>query len=600
MCGIAGVIPLGDTPRPDHDQRLSRALYAMQHRGPDYRHQVAFQGMHLGHVRLSIIDTQAAAHQPMSDPTGRYTLVFNGEIFNFQSLRKSLRQQEFRTSSDTEVLLYHLIENGIEKIHELNGFFSFCFVDQATQSVWIARDRMGEKPLYYTTHQQHFYFASELQPLLAFDIPRTLDRMSTSHYLQHGYYPPDSSAISGVHKLERGHCIAIQSGHITVAAWNQPHKDYDVSAPEVPFRHTFTAAVERRLISDVPVCTLLSGGIDSSLVTALAHRFHSDIPAFTLRFEGAHYLDESAVAQRFTRERGIHHHIVSIDQQQLDTHLQTMLQCMDEPFGDSSALALYSLTQHIGRPYKVALSGDGGDELLGGYRKHLAWMRAQDNTWTNALLRILPLHLLPIQGEGRESAWSDRLRKVKKYAALLHTPAHQRYSALRAFVSEAEMQDLRQLFPASISEVDVHHLNAFLLADQRWVLQGDMLTKTDRCGMWSGMELRSPFMDPEVVGYCNALPADWKIGAGRQKRLLYESFKNELPAWLWQAPKRGFEIPLQAHLQRWIDLLTPTITDNAESMRPLMHGLQDRKSSMYLRYNLLVLLTWMKRNGLRM
>ncbi|MEN9639329.1 MAG: hypothetical protein RLZZ262_1197 [Bacteroidota bacterium] len=598
MCGIAGVIQLGSTPRQDNEKSLSRALDAMQHRGPDHRRQIELQGMHIGHVRLSIIDTQAAAHQPMTDVSGRYTLVFNGEIFNFQTLRQGLQQQEFRTSSDTEVLLYHLIENGINKIHELNGFFSFCFIDQKEQRIHIARDRMGEKPLYYGIFHDHFYFASELQPLLAFDIPKELDKHATTHFLQHGYYPPDRSAIQGIQKLERGHVITISEGRCNVKAWSLPETTYDINNPAEAFRETFDAAIERRLISDVPLCTLLSGGIDSSLVTSIAHQHQHTIPAFTLRFIGSEYLDESSIAARFTRERNIEHHILSIDQSQLNKNFGAMLQVMDEPFGDSSALALYSLTQAIGRPYKVALSGDGGDELLGGYRKHMAWMRANEASALNSILKILPLKLIPSKGEGRENKWSDRLRKLKKYAALLNTPSEQRYAALRAFVADTEMQSLQHIFPAFTSHVDVKTLNAFLLADQRWVLQGDMLTKTDRCGMWSSMEIRSPFMDPEVIGFCNALSEEWKISHGRQKKLLFESFKNDLPEWLWQAPKRGFEIPLQANIDGWINAFSPNEQDKSEDFIALLHRMRDPKTSLYLRYNLLMLLHWMERNDI--
>ncbi len=598
MCGIAGSIVLSGTAQPDAPQRMQRALAAMQHRGPDYTNTVAHNGCMLGHVRLSIIDTGTAAHQPMSDPEGRYILVFNGEVFNYLELRRQLPQVAFRTQSDTEVVLHYLIAHGIGGLHAFNGFFSLCFYDKQTGQALIARDRMGEKPLYYARQGDHLFFASELAPMLQFGIDRALDYSACTHYLMHGYYPPDRSALASVQKLERQGYLEIRQGQVHQGVWPVQPYDHSVQDPPTTFGRLLEAAVERRLISDVPLCTFLSGGIDSSLITALAHRHHNAIPAYTLRFDSSAYLDESGRASRLARELGLDHRMVSIADKDIPSLFDAMMQQMDEPFGDSSAIALYALTRAIGKPIKVALSGDGGDELLGGYRKHRAWLKAQQPGILNRLLTRLPVHRLPETWTGRENPWADALRKLKRYSGLLHCPKDKQYAYLRSFASDTEWLFDQPAMAAWHDDILPHTLNAFLQADQRWVLQGDMLVKTDRCGMWNSMEIRSPFMDPEVVAYCNALSEDWKIRQEHQKYVLHKFGETVLPAWMWEGTKKGFEIPLASALPELLRQFAPTrpVTDpyRATLHRALHHG----HTTLHVRYHILVLMLWMDKHHL--
>lgn len=596
MCGIAGALALGQKPLESSIDALEQALDAMQHRGPDHRQMATSSHIQLGHRRLSIIDTTSVAHQPMRDHTGRYLLAFNGEIFNYRELKSQLPFDAWQTSSDTEVLLYHLIEHGKHGLQHLNGFFSFCFIDLHARHVLIAKDRMGEKPLYYCHHGEVLYFASELKSILQFPIPKQWNASACSHYLMHGYFPPDQSMVKAVQKLERQQCIELRDGQFACTTWPIESHHPNTDHPTETFRQLFHGAIQRRLIADVPLCSFLSGGIDSSIVTSIAHQYNSQFPAFTLRFNDAPYLDETEIASRFAREKNIKHENITVSLNDLPKTFRSMLEKMDEPFGDSSSLALYSLTQAVGNTYKVALSGDGGDELLGGYRKHMAWQNAQEKNLRNTILAHIPWSLFPVSRFGRENQWSDKWRKLMKYGQLLNTSAEDQYNYLRAFAYAHDLRQISTKLPIWKDATTAYTLNEFLLADQYWVLQGDMLTKTDRCGMWSSLEIRSPFMDPTVVGFCNALPPEWKIANGRQKRLIYESFYDEIPAWLWQAPKRGFEIPLQSCFPKLISALDKEPLHLTALEKDMYKALNCANTPVYLRYNLLVLLYWLQLN----
>jgi asparagine synthase (glutamine-hydrolysing) len=601
MCGIAGILHIDEsTPHKELPLQLDRALQKMIHRGPDAKQIAEVQRGWLGHVRLSIIDTSADAHQPFWDATHRYAIVFNGEIFNFQELKKKLKKTDWKTTSDTELLLYYLIEFGEQGIQDLNGFFAFCLYDTHTNDFLLARDRMGEKPLYYAIHQNKLHFASELKPLLQFDLPRAMDMDVCGHFLQFGYTPPARSVLQGILKLERRCFIRFRAGQLSQGIWPIDEALVNMQEPISQFRTLFSRAVERRLMTDVPLCTFLSGGVDSSIVAFEASQYQPSIPAFSLRFSHSPYLDESERAKRFASSIGIAHTTVTVDEAQLPRRYEEMLDLMDEPFGDSSALALYSLTQALGTAYKVSLSGDGGDELLGGYRKHLAWMKAQEKTLQNTLIKTLPLGLISDALIGREHPYSDRLRKLKKYHQLLHTPAKEQYTFLRQFVSWEWIAGI--LPQAKPIQDDVHPstLNAFLAGDQAWVLQTDMLTKTDRCGMWSSMEIRSPFMDPSVVDFCNQLPSSHKMAGLYQKVILRNAYKDALPEWLFDGAKKGFEIPLVALIDALSKKREGRAMDASDVLSKSMTQLAMRTHTpVSLRYNLIVLLDWMERNALK-
>jgi asparagine synthase (glutamine-hydrolysing) len=595
MCGIAGILSLHTSGRvSETTEAMTRALQSMIHRGPNHQATAVIPQGILGHVRLSIMDLNAEAHQPMWDQTQRYILVFNGEIFNFQELRKTIRQAEFRTTSDTEVLLYLLIEKGAAGIGQLSGFFSFCFVDTLLNEALIARDLMGEKPLYYSIQNEQFYLCSELKPMLHWSLKRTLDKDVCAHFLQYGYTPPQQSIYTEIKKLERQQYVHIRSGNVQIQTWQEPTLEEGHEMPSVHLRNTIQRAVQRRLMTDVPICTFLSGGIDSSVVSYEVAQIDATIPAFTLRFSQSHYLDESIRAQQFAKEVGIPHEIISIDEGALMTTFHAMIGKMDEPFGDSSALALFSLTQAVGRTYRVALNGDGADELLGGYRKHLAWMQAQNPSWRDRLLRRVPSQLIPAYAAGREGRWRDLIRKLVKYQGLLQTPPQDQYDLLRAFTSHAQISQLMGAFQPIKGGSMISSFSDFLLEDQKWVLVCDMLTKTDRCGMWSSMELRSPFMDAEVVSCANKMADHLKIDQQQGKKILRNAYRESLPDWLLQGPKKGFEIPLEKLIHHLATAL-PLMSDE-------LKGLVDDKAwtklwqtpgEYALKYNLLVLHHWL-------
>jgi asparagine synthase (glutamine-hydrolysing) len=552
MCGICGVLSLDDGPP---DVALVRHMAdRLSHRGPDGDGYYSDPAIALGHRRLSIIDL-ATGDQPIFNEDRSIAIVFNGEIYNYRELRDDLVKQghRFRTAGDTEVIVHLYEERGIDCVRELNGMFAFALWDARRQQLFLARDPLGEKPLYYTIAGGQFLFASELKALLrAPHVPRRIDPAALDDYLAYGYVPAPRTIYESVSKLPAAHRLVVRGGRADPSRYWYPWSDVrlDLTEDEAAGELVtlLTDAVRLRLRSDVPVGAFLSGGIDSSLVVALAARQKPGLQTFSVRIDELGF-DESPYARLVARRFRTDHHEVKVDVPQLD-ELPMLVRQFDEPFADPSAVPTYYVTQAASRHLKVCLSGDGGDELFAGYSQYRR-SRIEDGldrlplraAAMGALAGVLPRRLpgvgmltrLSVAGAARHQAMVG-LYSPRERRALLS-------SRYRAAVDEGAW-----LLTDAHERADLTEVERRMLADQISYLPEDILVKVDRDAMKNSLEVRVPFIDPRLVHFANALPLHLKIAGSSQKRLLRRVLIDLGLPELVDRPKQGFGIPLRSWL----------------------------------------------------
>lgn len=563
MCGILGWLSnAAVAPGGPEAQAVGQGLAQLRARGPDAAVIQTLSGAVLGHARLSILDLREVANQPMTDPTGRYWLVFNGEVFNFEALRGPLEAAgvRFETRSDSEVVLHHLIRNGPEGVRDLNGFFALCLYDTQTQTAWLFRDPYGIKPLVYLADASGVRFASEAKALVAMGYTPELAREQLGLYFQLNYLPPDRSLLAGVRHVPPGHWLAVTRG-----AAQPPQAYYKLPSPGEQRTSIAAAYPERlrqlealledavrlRLISDVPLGVFLSGGIDSSVIATLARRHTPHLQTFSIGFEEAIW-DETAYAQAVARKLGTEHTVFLLNAGHLFAHLEGVLDYLSEPFADASALNVYILSQETRKHVTVALSGDGADEVFGGYHRHVADSFAASASWAGPLARLAQLGLGALSSN-RGTRMGRRVFQLRKLARLLALGPEARY---RYLASVAEPEAVAALLTVPFdpdlgwgpylalrgSEAGV---GGFLRADIALVLAGDMLPKVDLMSMAHSLEVRPPFLDPRVVDFAAQLPETDKVRGRLRKRILQDAFRPYLPPELYNRPKQGFEVPLR-------------------------------------------------------
>ncbi len=561
MCGIAGIIAIHENGRRSFGQ-LPGALKTLAKRGPD--HEGLFENEHvaLGHRRLSILDLSMEASQPMHSSNGRYVIIFNGEIFNYKELKSQLVKDgfAFTTGSDTEVLLNLYIAHGAECINQLNGFFSFCIYDKEEKKGIIVRDRYGIKPLVYYQQDYSIFFASELKALVSMGIPKLLNQDVLPYYFSLGYIPAPNSIYKNVFKLEPGNYIEFKVG-----AGTEVKKYYDLPFRTVPdasninyeeakahLRKLISDAVKIRLVADVPVGAFLSGGVDSSIICAAASEHTSKLHTFSIGFSGNSYIDEGKYAKMVAEHLGTTHTLFDLDEDEMLNDLENVLNYLDEPFADSSSIAVYALSKLTSEKVKVSLSGDGGDELFAGYRKHKAEWMIRHQAGKRRLGRMLAPIVKNVAGS-RENSAGDLLRKIRKFSEIASKGPQGRYLHLASFVPSDELDWLHigkfnNNLRIRISERG-NDLSDFLWNDIKLVLSNDMLHKVDMMSMANSLEVRVPLLDYRIVDYVNGLPDSFKIDKNRAKKLLWDCYSDKLPAEIYERRKMGFEVPMEKWLR---------------------------------------------------
>ncbi|MBI9066317.1 MAG: asparagine synthase (glutamine-hydrolyzing) [Salinivirgaceae bacterium] len=561
MCGITGVYAFNDKGL-DYFSNVEKSVATLKLRGPDKQAIVTEKKVCLGHARLSIIDLSDAASQPFKDITGRYTIIFNGEIYNYKELRQSLVKKglPLKTQSDTEVLLYLYIIEGAKCLQKLNGFFAFAIYDNREDTLFIARDRMGIKPLLYYRDRNKLLFASEMKALMALGISKNIDEISLSQYFQLNYIPTPNTIFKDIYKLEPGHYLWIEKNQVIDEKYysinynRSNYSDLSYEKAQEKLRELIQSSVKYRLISDVPLGSFLSGGIDSSVIVAEASKLTDQLNTFSIGYKDEPYFDETSYAELVAKKFNTNHTSFKLTNNDLYENLHNVLDYIDEPFADSSALPVHILSMHTKKHATVALSGDGADELFSGYNKHKAHFHAINGGFNSKLIKCgLPIwQMLP---KSRNGKLSNTIRQLKRYAEGLNLNQKDRYWQWATFQSQKNANNLLKHQPSlhdlkvRKSEILKHLLhiesmNDILYTDMKLVLVGDMLHKVDSMSMANSLEVRTPFLDHNLVDFVFSLNDDYKINAKMRKRILQDAYRNILPKELYQRPKHGFEVPL--------------------------------------------------------
>lgn len=544
----------------------------LAHRGPDdagdWRRAFDLRGREhsvgFAHRRLAILDLSAAGHQPMSSEDATVTITYNGEIYNFKDLRRELTAhgRTFRSECDTEVLIEAYREWGPSALDRLNGMFAFAIWDHSRRSLLLARDRLGIKPLFYRFTDGVLTFASELRAITAHpDFKAKIDRTALAGFVRHGYIPGSRSIYAGVWKLQPGHFLVWHDGSIrqerywemTPASSRPPVRNLGEATRQL--EEVLGDAVERRLLSDVPLGAFLSGGVDSSAVVALMkERASGPVRTFSIGFENPRY-DEAQHARRVAEHLGTDHTELYVRRSDAVEVAHEIPELYDEPFADSSAIPTVLLSRLTRQRVTVALSGDGGDELFGGYSQY------------HKLQRLLPLFSLP--GPIRTV-----LSHVAAYCpagsvrnALLHLRNPDLAALACGLISGSSDASLVDLCGPGIDSPSGQYLEAFrrapnpdpvrrsMIADAQVYLPDDILTKVDRASMSVGLEARVPLLDHQVVSFALGLPLSILWSNGHDKAPLREIVYRRIPGHLIDRPKKGFSIPigelLQNELHQW-------------------------------------------------
>lgn len=592
MCGITGFLlnPI-DAERGHLADTIAAMTNTLAHRGPDdsgvWMNQTA--GIALGHRRLSVIETSELGHQPMLSACERYVIVFNGEIYNHQELRRELEHtghtRGWRGQSDTETLLAMIVARGVSAtLRKLQGMFAFALWDQHNQSLILARDRMGEKPLYYGWVGDVFVFASELKALRVYPGFRSeVDRRILSLYLRLGYIPAPWTLHQGMSRLSPGHCVTLVCGQTDLASecyWSalsatrkgrrEKFSGSDGDAMNL-LDETLRRAVSDQMVADVPLGAFLSGGIDSSLIVAMMQsQAGSPVKTFSIGFREPGY-DEAQQAASVARHLGTDHTELYVTPREALEVLPLLPGCYDEPFADPSAIPTFLLSQRTRHDVVVSLSGDGGDELFGGYNRYLwttrIWQRF--GTWPPGVRAFLAtlMTLIP------PALWDKVLGlaflllppslhypqpgdKVHKLADML--PARSPVAMYRSLISHwkqpAELvrngREPPTLLDGGSPPREIQELEQYLMhLDVMTYLPDNILTKLDRAAMANSLETRVPFLDHRVFELAQTLPINLKIRDGQGKWILRELLYRYVPRNLIERPKTGFAVPLDSWLR---------------------------------------------------
>lgn len=563
MCGITGIFAFNENGKR-HLHKINAATRTLTKRGPDGEGFFLHKNIALGHRRLSIIDTSTAAAQPFTDQSERYTIIFNGEIFNYKQLRNQLEAKgiQFKSQSDTEVLLQLFIVYKEKCLEQLDGEFAFAIYDKSTDELFLARDRFGIKPLYYHIDAERFTFASEIKALIAFDIPKVIDKTSLQLYFHLNYIPGPHSIFEDVKKLEAGTFIKLglkgikeQNKYYAISLSDQTKSKITYDSALKTFRELLESSVQNRMISDVPLGTFLSGGIDSSIITAIASQQTKHLNSFSIGFKDEPLFDETRFAELLAKKYNTNHTVFQLSNDDLFANLQQVLDYTDEPFADSSALAVNILSMHTKKHVTVALSGDGADELFAGYTKHAAELKVRIGgikanlvKSSHPLLKKLP--------KSRNTKTGNKIRQLEKFAEGMKLSPQERYWQWARWAGYSGDQLFSKNYSSDLNAISFNQrksellkdissdYNSVLLTDMHLVLENDMLVKVDRMSMNQSLEVRVPFLDHKIVDFAFSLPSNFKIDKQQRKKIVTDAFKEMLPEELISRKKQGFEVPL--------------------------------------------------------
>jgi asparagine synthase (glutamine-hydrolysing) len=552
MCGITGILHYGYLKNPS--EIVNTMTNVLSHRGPDAAGFYNDAMISLGHRRLSIIDLAETANQPFVDISSRYIISFNGEIYNYKEIKPQLSSWPFKTGSDTEVLLAAFSTWGISCLNRLDGIFAFAIWDKLEETLWLVRDRMGVKPIYYIEHGKAIIFSSEIRSLLSSQmISPALDKCGLTHYLSFQSTSIDFPILRGMKELNSGTYLKVTVDEITEHVYWKPNIDRindSISYKDVSHNifKLLDRAVNKRMVSDVSISAYLSGGVDSSAIVALMS-LHSDAPinTFTLSFQESSY-DESSYANIIAKRFETNHTNVKLDEEQLLNEVVNGLNVMDSPSADG--INTYILSSTIKNAnIKVALSGIGADELFAGYPGFNYFKKLQHYSTlfnnTELLRKGIVVFLNQLNG--------DKYSKLSQLLQAKNSDLYSFYPALRQLFSSEKLNkilnDCSCIDDVSISLINQlstlqhnHHLSRFSLAEYNAYAKNTLLKDVDQMSMANGLEIREPFFDIELIEYVLSIPDEYKIGK-YNKQLLLDAISPLLPNEIITRKKRGFILP---------------------------------------------------------
>jgi len=589
MCGIVGLYQWGDDQGTVRRQ-VQGMCRAIVHRGPDDEGVYIDRSIGLGMRRLSIIDV-AGGHQPIGNEDGTVTVVFNGEIYNFKSLRENLerRGHRFKTKTDTEVIVHAYEEDGPDCVKHFNGIFAFAVWDHRAQRLVLARDQMGVKPLYFMQLGTKLAFASEVKALLTLpQVSRVLDLEAAAQYFRLGFVPAPHTLFHGIQKLPAGWMLTVEKGNVERRRYwdwefKQPTAVWTFDESRDRLREVLREAVIDQMVSDVPVGAFLSGGVDSTGVVALMREASThQVQTFSIGFDEQHaYHNEAPFAEAAAKALGTKHETLIVRPHVVDL-LPDLIEKLDEPLTDTSFILSYLVSELAHRHVKVALSGLGGDELFGGYRRYLGPFLRKSVAWLPAGMRgALGKQLERRLSADRGSVLGNLGRYGKALGRTLHLSMGEQYLGLLSVLSAEQVAALLSLPPGSgdpgAELIDLYEqapaddpVDRLAYVDVKTVLPESLLLLSDKMGMATSLEVRVPFLDNRVVDFVAQVPSRYRLRGFHLKRLLKAALKGVVPDFVLTRSKRGFGTPMGTWLRQD---LKPMVADLLEAGRLKRGGL---------------------------
>jgi asparagine synthase (glutamine-hydrolysing) len=564
MCGICGIYYF-EIGRSVESQILNKMCNKLIHRGPDDEGYYLRNNVGLGMRRLSIIDLETG-HQPIFSEDKNKVVICNGEIYNFPLLRDELQHKghRFQTKTDTETIVHLYEEQGHEFLKELNGIFALALYDENKNQLTLARDFVGVKPLYYYLDSDKLIFGSEIKAILAYEgLKKEIDAVALSQYITLGYVPSPKAIFRNIKKLPPAHLLVCdlsgvkfsrywQLNYITEADTSEKREEKEYSDELL---RLLKGTVRRQLVSDVPLGILLSGGVDSSGITALATEcLDKPLNTFSIGFRNKGYYDERQYARKIAKAFDTNHYEFEVESE-IQEVLPQIVSYFDEPFADSSAIPTYYVSQLASRYVKVVLSGTGGDDILGGYRRYISHKVAKHlyifPTW------VLKLFLVPLKAArpSRISSFSEYILLIKRFLDTAGLDDENRYFKIMSIFSQEEREKLfiernytskDNLFSLYFHEkAEDNFLNQALYVDLNTYLPDDLLVKEDRMTMAWSLEGRVPFLDKEIIEFAATLPPDLKLKRFTTKYILKSALSKVLPPQIVHRKKHGFAFPIE-------------------------------------------------------
>lgn len=609
MCGIVGYMGEGN------ETILREMVEAIKHRGPDSQGVEIIKNVGLGHARLAILDLSASGHQPMWNEDKTIGLVFNGEIYNFKEIRDKLKKKHiFQSQTDTEVLIHAYEEKGEAIFSELRGMFAIAFYDVKKDEIILARDHVGKKPLFWSVQKGTLIFASELKaiqkhPLFA----PVINKSAISKYLQYEYIPTPETIFEHVYKLEPGHLLIWKNKKVTKKRfWKPSFIKNNITIPEAQLRldSLLNESVKKRLMSDVPLGVFLSGGLDSSTVAYFAQKNSpTPIHTFSIGFDDPSF-DESTYAKKVSHYLNTKHHHFVVTEKDVVELVPQLAHIIDEPMADASILPTFLLSKLARTKVTVALGGDGADELFAGYDTFLAHRFANLISWVpHGLIKMMIkiVSLMPVS-----HTYMSFDFKVKRFLSGLLESSLLRDQAWLGSFSAAEREKLfrkEDVFEPVERHTKEHVTFWDKLESQYfnlYLLDG-ILVKADRASMAHGLEVRSPFLDLDIIQFAHSLPISFKLNFLTRKYLLKKTIRGKIPDEIIDRPKKGFGVPLGAWFKNELKPLVEQVLskENTEKIGLFNHEYIDtilnehwdnRVDHRKKIWTLLVLYIWMQKN----